>query len=105
MFVTKSPIVISFTVEKLEGWPGLQKQVLQDLVIAATRVGQSAVATRHMTFLLQVMWEQLSPTERHESAQQLMSLAAQCEGSPVPLVLDSGLVIPPVNLFCIPTTE
>ncbi|KAG8296970.1 hypothetical protein J6590_045812 [Homalodisca vitripennis] len=91
--------------DKLEGWPGLQKQVLQDLVLAATRVGQSAVATRHMTFLLQVMWGQLTAAERHESALQLQSLAAQCEGAPVPLVLDSGLVIPPVNLVMVPTTE
>lgn len=74
-------------------------------MIAATRVGQSAVATRHMTFLLQVMWDQLTVTERHEFALQLQSLSAQCEGSPVPLVLDSGLVIPPVNLTSVPTTQ
>lgn len=91
--------------DKLEGWAGLQKQVLQDLVVAATRLGQSAVATRHMTLLLQVMWTQLSPTERHDSALQLSSLAAQCEGAPVPLVLASGQVIPPVNLVAVPATE
>lgn len=90
---------------RLEGWPGLQKLVLQDLVIAAKRVGHSAVATRHMTFLLQVMWWQLTPTERQESALQLQILSSQCEGAPVPLVLDSGLVIPPANLITIPQTE
>lgn len=91
--------------DRQEGWPGLQKQVLQDLVVAATRVGHSAVATRHMTFLLQVMWSQLTPSERHDCALQLQTLAAQCEGAPVPLVLDSGLVIPPANLVTVPQTE
>lgn len=91
--------------DRLEGWPRLQKQVLQDLVVAATRMGHSAVATRHMTFLMQVMWSQLSQTERNEYALQLQSLAAQCEGAPVPLVLESGLVIPPANLISIPQTE
>ncbi|XP_075217129.1 trafficking protein particle complex subunit brun isoform X2 [Lycorma delicatula] len=90
---------------RLDGWPGLQKLVLQDLVVSAKRVGHSAVATRHMTFLLQVMWSQLTPTERHDSALHLQTLASQCEGAPVPLVLDSGLVIPPANLITIPQTE
>lgn len=30
------------------------------------------------------------------------SLSAQCEGSPVPLVLDNGTVIPPANLTDLP---
>ncbi|KAF6213902.1 hypothetical protein GE061_011627 [Apolygus lucorum] len=87
------------------GWGRLQKQVLQDVVVAAKRVGHSSLATRHMTLLLQVMWSELSPQERHESAQQLQVIAAQCEGSPIPLILDSGLVIPPANLIHIPTAE
>lgn len=29
-------------------------------------------------------------------------MSAQCEGSPVPLVLDNGTVIPPANLTNIP---
>lgn len=87
------------------GWGRLQKQVLQDVVVAARRVGHSSLATRHMTLLLQVMWSELTPAERHEAALQLKGIAAQCEGSPVPLVLESGLVIPPANLIHIPTAE
>ncbi|KAJ8935382.1 hypothetical protein NQ314_012793 [Rhamnusium bicolor] len=74
----------------------------QELVVAARRTGHSALATRHMTFLLQTMWPHLSSTEQKELAVQLQSLSAQCEGSPVPLVLDSGLVVPPANLTDIP---
>uniref|UniRef100_A0A6P7GIX4 Protein brunelleschi-like n=1 Tax=Diabrotica virgifera virgifera TaxID=50390 RepID=A0A6P7GIX4_DIAVI len=43
-----------------------------------------------------------SSTEQKELAIQLQSLSSQCEGSPVPLVLDSGLVVPPANLTDIP---
>ncbi|XP_008196943.1 protein brunelleschi [Tribolium castaneum] len=85
-----------------QGWPILQIQLLQELVVAAKRMGHSALATRHMTFLLQTMWQHLTPTEQKELAIQLQALSAQCEGSPVPLVLDSGVVIPPANLTNIP---
>ncbi|KAB0793804.1 hypothetical protein PPYR_13424 [Photinus pyralis] len=84
------------------GWPALQIQLLQELVVAAKRMGHSALATRHMTFLLQTMWEHLSASEQKELAIQLQSLSSQCEGAPVPLVLDSGIVIPPANLSNVP---
>ncbi|CAH0563486.1 unnamed protein product [Brassicogethes aeneus] len=85
-----------------QGWPALQIQLLQELVVAARRTGNSALATRHMTFLLQTMWGHLTPTEQKELSIQLQSLSAQCEGSPVLLVLDSGIVVPPANLTDIP---
>jgi trafficking protein particle complex subunit 9 len=62
------------------GWPVLQIDLLQQLVAAARRLGQSALATRHMTFLLQTMWKHLSNNERGEMALQLQNLSAQCEG-------------------------
>lgn len=49
-----------------QGWPALQIQLLQELVVAAKRTGNSALATRHMTFLLQTMWNHLTPTEQKE---------------------------------------
>lgn len=84
------------------GWPRLQRQVLHDLVIAATRLSNNGLATRHMTFLLQTMWHHMTPNERLDAAIQLKKLAELCEGSPVPLVLDNGFVIPPANLLNIP---
>nr|CAD7586985.1 unnamed protein product [Timema genevievae] len=85
-----------------KGWPCLQVQLLQELVVAARRTGLSALATRHATFLLQALWPHLNPSERRDLAIQLQALAAQCEGAPVPLVLQSGAVIPPVNLTHLP---
>ncbi|KAJ6628653.1 Protein brunelleschi [Pseudolycoriella hygida] len=88
--------------DQAAGWPCLQIDLLQQLIGAARRLGQSALATRHMTFLLQTMWKHLTPNEQREMALQLQSLSAQCEGSPVPLVLDNGTVIPPANLTDLP---
>lgn len=84
------------------GWPVLQIDLLQQLVSAARRLGQSALATRHMTFLLQTMWKHLSQPEQAEMAMQLQNLSSQCEGSPVALHLDNGTTIPPANLTDLP---
>lgn len=87
------------------GWPIIQIQVINELVTAANRMGNPALATRHMTFLLQTMYNYLTPNERKETALQLQNVSQQCEGAPVPLVLDSGTVIPPANLTNIPKTK
>uniref|UniRef100_A0A182IYU7 NIK and IKK(beta) binding protein n=1 Tax=Anopheles atroparvus TaxID=41427 RepID=A0A182IYU7_ANOAO len=84
------------------GWPVLQIDLLQQLVGTARRLGQSALATRHMTFLLQTMWKHLTAQEQKDMALQLQNLSSQCEGAPVPLVLENGIVIPPANLTDLP---
>lgn len=57
--------------ENNSGWPCLQIDLLQQLVAAARRLGHSALATRHMTFLLQTMWRHLTPYEQKEMSLQL----------------------------------
>ncbi|KAG5674986.1 hypothetical protein PVAND_004928 [Polypedilum vanderplanki] len=91
--------------ESNQGWPCLQIDLLQQLIGAARRLGQSALATRHMTYLLQTQWKNLSANEQKEMALQLQSLSAQCEGSPVPLYLENGTFIPPANLTDLPFCE
>ena len=76
--------------ESNQGWPCLQIDLLQQLVGTARRLGQSGLATRHMTFLLQTQWNNLTTQEQKEMCLQLQSLSAQCEGSPVPLFLENG---------------
>ncbi|KAL6263112.1 hypothetical protein P5V15_005912 [Pogonomyrmex californicus] len=88
-----------------KGWPAIQIQVINELVAAANRMGNPALATRHLTFLLQTMYNHLTFAERKDIALQLQNVSQQCEGAPVPLVLDSGTVIPPANLLNIPRTK
>lgn len=88
--------------ESNQGWPCLQIDLLQQLIGAARRLGQSALATRHMTFLLQTQWKNLNPNEQKEMALQLQNLSSQSEGSPVPLYLENGTFIPPANLTDLP---
>ncbi|XP_053610845.1 protein brunelleschi [Plodia interpunctella] len=92
----------NYVIQHQVGWPALQIQLLQELVVAARRMGHPALATRHMTFLLQTMWPHLSRQEQRDMAIQLQALSAQCEGGPVPLVLETGEVIPPANLTHVP---
>lgn len=89
-------------IENNAGWKCLQVDLLQQLVAAARRLGHSALATRHMTFLLQTMWSHLTPAEQKDLTFQLQSLSAQCEGAPISLVLEDGTVIPPANLTNLP---
>ncbi|XP_008555730.1 protein brunelleschi [Microplitis demolitor] len=93
------------TDDNRKGWPAIQIQVLNELIVAANRMGNPALATRHMTFILQTLFHYLSPNERTDIALQLQGVAQQCEGAPVPLVLESGIVIPPANLINIPMTK
>lgn len=58
-------------IENNAGWKCLQIDLLQQLVAAARRIGHSALATRHMTFLLQTMWPHLTSNEQKEFSLQL----------------------------------
>jgi hypothetical protein len=77
---------IFFHVDNRKGWPSIQIQLINELVAAANRMGHPALATRHLTFLLQTMYNYLTPTERKDAALQLQAVSQQSEGSPVPLV-------------------
>ncbi|KOB69480.1 NIK-and IKBKB-binding protein-like protein [Operophtera brumata] len=61
----------SYVIQHQVGWPALQIRLLQELVIAARRMGHPALATRHMTFLLQTMWTHLSAQQQRDLAIQL----------------------------------
>lgn len=71
-------------------------------MVAARRLNNSALAARHMTFLLQTMWKHLTQQEQKDMTLSLQSFSAQCEGSPVVLILENGTEIPPANLTDIP---
>ena len=91
----------------MTGWSALQTQLLQELVGSARRMGNTPLAVRHLTFLLHAMFAALTGAERAEFATQLEALAAQCQppATPGPLALETGLIIPPVNLYCLPVVR
>ncbi|CAG9112030.1 unnamed protein product [Plutella xylostella] len=61
----------NYVIQHQVGWPALQIQLLQELVVAARRMGHGALATRHMTFLLHAMWPHLARAEQRDLAIQL----------------------------------
>lgn len=84
------------------GWPALQVQLLQELVGTSRKMGAHAASTRHMAFLLQCLYPWLSSSERQDLASQLSVLSQRAPSTHLPLTLESGLVLPPVNLYCLP---
>ncbi|XP_028513093.1 trafficking protein particle complex subunit 9, partial [Exaiptasia diaphana] len=63
------------------GWPTLQIRLLHELVYTARRLGDPALAVRHMKFLLHTMHEHLSDAELSDLAGGLDTLSKQCSGS------------------------
>ncbi|CAM1328735.1 TRAPPC9 (predicted) [Pycnogonum litorale] len=95
-----------FPKDMINGWPGLQIQILQELVGTAKKMGNSPLAVRHMTFLLHAMFDHISKSDRIEFSKQLETLTSKCEGAPVILALeDTGRIIPPVNLISLPCVK
>ena len=83
-------------------WPGIHMQLLQELVTTAIKM--RALSCPSLEFLLHSLFEYLSPQQRQEFAVKLFSLFSRCgEGSPIPLKLQNGAVIPSVNLNKFPT--
>lgn len=58
-----------------------------------------------MTFLLHTLLPHVSPPDQQKICDQLEMLTGKCEGAPVPLALDNGLMIPPVNLLNLPRVK
>ena len=84
------------------GWPALQIQIMQELVGTARRMGDHAAAVRHMAFIVQTLFRFLSPTEKADLCQQLGILTARSPGTPVPHAIESGIILPPVNIYTVP---
>ncbi|XP_054156473.1 protein brunelleschi-like [Oppia nitens] len=95
------------------GWPGIHLQLLQELVTTAAKMDCHSLAVRHMSFLLQSLFQHLTVNQRQEFANKLISLSARLaeeeSSSSSPTVessamkLQNGFVIPSVNLTKFPT--
>ncbi|XP_077990086.1 trafficking protein particle complex subunit 9-like [Glandiceps talaboti] len=82
----------------VNGWPVVQLRVLHELVYTAKRMGNPALAVRHMSFLLHTLFDHMTQGERKEMCTVLESYTAKCPGTPTPLALENGTIIPPVPM-------
>ncbi|XP_037275116.2 trafficking protein particle complex subunit brun isoform X1 [Rhipicephalus microplus] len=65
---------------RMEGWPRLQIQLLQDMLVTARKMDDLPLAVGHVCQLLEWLVEWLSPAERSEACQQLQTLASRLQG-------------------------
>ncbi|XP_066121704.1 trafficking protein particle complex subunit 9 isoform X1 [Saccopteryx bilineata] len=84
------------------GWAAVQTRLLHELVYASRRMGNPALAVRHLSFLLQTMLDFLSDQEKKDVAQSLESYTSKCPGTMEPIALPDGLRLPPVPLTKLP---
>ncbi|KAF6101492.1 trafficking protein particle complex 9 [Phyllostomus discolor] len=84
------------------GWAAVQMRLLHELVYASRRMGNPALAVRHLSFLLQTMLDFLSDQEKKDVTQSLESSASKCPGTMELITLPDGLALPPVPLTKLP---
>lgn len=85
------------------GWPGIHLQLLQELITTSMRMNNEPLAMRHLSFLLHSLFDYLTASQRKDFSTRLLSLSSGCgEGSPVPLKLPNGSIIPSVNFTKFP---
>ncbi|KAK2184645.1 hypothetical protein NP493_259g02052 [Ridgeia piscesae] len=85
------------------GWPVLQLRVLHEIIYSARKMAAPAIAIRHLTFLLHVLFDHLTSEQRIEIAGVLESYTCRGEGTHQSLALDNGVILPPVPLLRLPT--
>lgn len=85
-------------------WSGIHVQLVQEMITTALKMQNETLAMRHLSFMLQCLFNHISPSQRQDFATKLSSLASKCgEGSPVILKLSNSAIIPSVNFTKFPT--
>ncbi|KAL5013151.1 hypothetical protein ScPMuIL_007421 [Solemya velum] len=84
------------------GWPVIQTRVIHEMIFCGRRMANLQLAVRHATFLLHTMLPYMNLTEKKELMSSLENLTEHCEGTPQPLAIDSGIILPPVPLTNLP---
>ncbi|KAF8791574.1 Trafficking protein particle complex subunit like protein [Argiope bruennichi] len=87
------------------GWPGIQYQLLNDISRVSLMLNYQAITVRHLTYTLHTQLNRLTSSQLRIICRQLEELTAKCEGAPVPLILENGITIPPVNLLNLPRVK
>ena len=99
-------------VDRVYGWPALQVQVLQELTGTAKRIGNIPLAIRHASLLLHLILSihtqkvdpVVSTQDQIEMAHQIELFSQRSESQPLsgPLALDTGTIVPPVQMILLP---
>ncbi|XP_048214881.1 trafficking protein particle complex subunit 9 isoform X1 [Perognathus longimembris pacificus] len=84
------------------GWAAVQMRLLHELVYASRRMGDPALAVRHLSFLLQTMLDFLSDQEKKDVTQSLENYTPKCPGTMELITLPDGFVLPPVPFTKLP---
>nr|XP_027201589.1 trafficking protein particle complex subunit 9-like [Dermatophagoides pteronyssinus] len=85
-------------------WSAIHVQLLQEIITTSLKMQNETLAIRHLSFMLQCLFTNITANQRQEFATKLSSLSTKCgEGSPVPLRLTNGVTIPSVNFTKFPT--
>ncbi|KAM4864994.1 trafficking protein particle complex subunit 9 [Thomomys bottae] len=84
------------------GWAAVQMRLLHELVYASRRMGDPALAVRHLSFLLQTMLDFLSDQEKKDVTQSLENYTPKCPGTMELITLSDGFVLPPVPFTKLP---
>ena len=84
-------------------WSKIHAQLIQELITTSLKMQKETLAMRHLSFILQCLFNSVTPSQRQEFAANLSSLASKCgEDSPVELKLSNGFTIPSVNFTKFP---
>lgn len=85
-------------------WSGIHVQILQEMITTASKMENEMLGMRHLSFMLQCLFNHISIEQRKDYASKLSTLAAKSgEGSPVVLHLANNFTIPSVNFTKFPT--
>ncbi|KAK2165162.1 hypothetical protein LSH36_54g09009 [Paralvinella palmiformis] len=87
------------------GWPLVQMRVLHEMIYSARKMGNPAIAIRHLCYLLHAMFPYLQRSERQELASVLESYTIRCEAPAQCLTLENGTVLPPVPFLHFPLVK
>ncbi|XP_038052188.1 trafficking protein particle complex subunit 9-like isoform X2 [Patiria miniata] len=87
------------------GWPLLQTRILHELVFSARRMGEYGIAVRILSFMLQVLHDQLSGAEKRDIAINLGTLTNKVAGVPHPIARENGTILPAVPFTRFPAVK
>jgi len=65
-------------------------------------MGNHGASVHHMTFLLEHMFDSLTTSEKQDFCSQLAVITSKVAGGESPVVLESGLLLPPIGLYKVP---